>query len=35
MAKGCIRLWSCPAFVDTVAMRRVLVMGAGARGRRV
>jgi hypothetical protein len=29
------RGWSCPAFVDTLAMRRVLVMDAGARSRRV
>ena len=28
-------VWSCPAFVDTLAMRRVLVMAAGARSRRV
>lgn len=27
--------WSCPAFVDTLAVRRVLVMDAGARSRRV
>jgi uncharacterized protein YndB with AHSA1/START domain len=27
--------WSCPAFVDTLVMRRVLVMDAGARSRRV
>ena len=25
------RLWSCPALVDRLAMRRVLVMDAGAR----
>jgi hypothetical protein len=26
--------WSCPASVDTMAMRQVLVMGAGVRSRR-
>jgi hypothetical protein len=25
--------WSCPASVDTMAMRQVLVIGAGARSR--
>ena len=30
-----VGVWSCPAFVDTLAMRRVLVMDAGARSRRV
>jgi hypothetical protein len=30
-----VRRWSCPAFVDTLAVRRVLVMDAGARSRRV
>jgi hypothetical protein len=30
-----IDAWSCPAFVDTLVMRRVLVMDAGARSRRV
>jgi hypothetical protein len=28
-------IWSCPGFVDTLVMRRVLVMAAGARSRRV
>jgi hypothetical protein len=30
-----LAFWSCPAFVDTLAVRRVLVMDAGARSRRV
>jgi hypothetical protein len=30
---GSLAYWSCPAFVDTLAMRRVLVIGAAARSR--